>query len=170
MIHLFQSPLQASGNKLWGHHLEVPEAITEAFLATGSKRIVCTLNEQETFQGALTPIGNGRYVVKVNKKLQKQLGIKAGDVLQAVLLPDNSTYGLPMPLELEEVLVQEPEGKTHFEALTPGKQRTLLYIVGQGRHETERIERALVLVQHLLAQGGKIDYRQLHEDLRQTRE
>lgn len=168
MIHTFTAPLLPSGNKLWGHHLVVPANIADAFLATGSKRIVCNLNDTAEFQAALTPIGAGRYVVKVNKQLQKKLGIQQGDAVQATLLPDTSKYGLPMPPEFEEVLAQDTEGHGRFHALTPGKQRTLLYIIGQGTDADNRIHRALTILKHLEVQGGRIDFRQLAEDLRTT--
>lgn len=35
-----------------------------------------------------------------------------------------------MPEELEELLHQDEEGNRLFHALTPGKQRTLLYYIG----------------------------------------
>ncbi len=162
----FTSILEISTNKLWGAHLPLPDAIAQIFLAQDAKRVVCTLNEKVEFQCALVPKGGGIYCIVVNKKTRDQLGLKSGSSVRVSIRKDESEYGLPMPEELAEVLAQDEEGNRLFHALTPGKLRTLLYIVGHVKNTDARIARAFAIVEHLKANGGKINYRQLHEDLK----
>lgn len=164
----FTSRLAESTNRLWGCHFVVPDAIAQVFLANSGKRVVCTLNEVHQYQCALTPIGEGQWVILVNKALQKKLRLGVGSEVRASLCADTSEYGLPMPEELVEVLAQDALAKTLFEALTPGKQRTLLYIIGQPKQVDKRIERALAISNHLKSQKGKIDFKVLHHDLKST--
>ena len=162
----FTSILEISTNKLWGAHLPVPGLIAQTFLADDAKRVICTLNEKVEFQCALVPKGEGVYCIVVNKKIRDQLGLKEGSTARVSLQKDESEYGLPMPEELAEVLAQDEEGNRLFHALSPGKLRTLLYIVGQVKNTDARITRAFAIVEHLKANGGKINYKQLHEDLK----
>ncbi|HPI07060.1 MAG TPA: YdeI/OmpD-associated family protein [Saprospiraceae bacterium] len=162
----FTSILEISTNKLWGAHLPVPHLIAQTFLAEDAKRVICTLNEKVEFQCALVPKGEGVYCIVVNKKIRDQLGLKEGSTARVSLKKDDSEYGLPMPEELAEVLAQDEEGNRLFHGLTPGKLRTLLYIVGHVKNTDVRISRAFAIVEHLKANGGKINYKQLHEDLK----
>ena len=165
----FTSFLEISNNNLWGAHLPVPDLIAQTFLAEGAKRVVCTLNEKVEFQCGLIAKGEGSYCIMVNKKIRDQLGLKAGSAARVSLRKDESEYGLPMPEELAEVLAQDEEGNRLFHALTPGKLRTLLYIVGHVKNTDARIGRAFTIVEHLKANGGKINYKQLNEDLKKMK-
>ena len=162
----FSSTLEESNNKLWGCHFGVPEVIARVFIDGDDRRVVCTLNEKTEYQCALLPKGDGSFLITVNKKLRDRLGLKIGMKVSVSLKKDESQYGLPMPEELEEVLRQDEEGSRLFHALTPGKLRTLLYIAGHVKNTDARIARAVAIVEHLKANDGKINYRQLNEDLR----
>jgi uncharacterized protein YdeI (YjbR/CyaY-like superfamily) len=82
------------------------------------------------------------------------------------LRKDETKYGLPMPEELKELFRQEKEGDRLFHALTVGKQRTLLFIIGRGKNSDQRIERAITIIRHLKDHKGKINYRKLVEMMR----
>ncbi|MFN0175270.1 MAG: DUF1905 domain-containing protein [Saprospiraceae bacterium] len=164
----FNSVLEESTNKLWGCHFAVPKAVADALAGAGdSKRVVCVLNEKMEYQCAMLPRGDGAFVITVNKKIQTKFGLKIGSKISASLRKDESEYGLPMPEELAELLAQDEEGNRLMHALTPGKLRTLLYIVGQPKNSDTRLHRALVVVEHLKANKGKIDYKQLNVAVRE---
>ncbi len=155
-------------NPLWGHHIAVPEEIARPFITEkGDRRVVCTLNGQLDFQCALMPKGDGSFFININKKIRDKLKLKVGMPMQVALRKDESQYGLPMPEELEELLQQDEEGNRFFHALTPGKQRNLLYIVGSAQKSDTRIRRAIVVIEHLKANGGKIDFKMLNQALRE---
>jgi uncharacterized protein YdeI (YjbR/CyaY-like superfamily) len=70
---------------------------------------------------------------------------------------------MPMPEELEELLLQDPEGDMYFHELTPGKQRNLIYMVSKPKGVDTRIKKALVIVQHLKEVKGQLDFKMLNE-------
>ncbi|MEZ4918480.1 MAG: YdeI/OmpD-associated family protein [Saprospiraceae bacterium] len=161
--HRFESSLELSDNKLWSAHFAVPQWAVEA-LTDGEKdrRVVCLLNEKIQYQCALLPWGDGRYVISVNKKIQNSLKLKEGSRVEVLLKKDTSEFGLPMPEEFEELLNQEPEAKAYFDALTPGKKRTLLYAIAQPKRSEGRMIRALAVADHLVEQAGSIDFKLLN--------
>jgi len=164
--HVFTSTLEESNNKLWGAHFIVPDMVARIFCDGNDRRVLCILNEKIEYQCALLPKGDGSFLITVNKKTRDQLGLKPGSKVDVSLRKDESEYGLPMPEELAEVLAQDETGNHLFHALTPGKIRTLLYIVGNVKAPEKRIGRAIAIVEHLKKNDGKINYRQLNEDLR----
>jgi hypothetical protein len=163
----FSTPLEAASSKLFNWQLRVPADVTAAFLGSPTKtRVVCVLNGQDPHQCALTPIGDGVYVIKVNQGRIKKLGLEEGRKVVTELFPDDSKYGLPMPEEMAAVLAEDPEGDKIFHALTPGKLRTMLYVVSQGIDSDDRIWRAVQIIEHIKKRSGKIDFKALYQDLR----
>lgn len=131
------------------------------------KRVVCTINDTDhSFQCALMPSGTGEFIITVNKKKRDAIGVRVGDTVNVRLELDTSQYGLPMPEEFREVLDQDPEGDRLFHALSPGKQRSLLYLAGQKSDIDLRIHWALVIVEHLKENEGRIDGNKLHHELK----
>ncbi len=130
------------------------------------KRVVCSINGSESFQCALMPSG-GKFYIIVNKKKRDGLGIVAGDKVAVELVIDESKYGLPMPPEFREVLKQDKAGDKAFHALTPGKQRSLLYFLGNIKDIDKRIHQALIIVEHIKENGKVID-KILQEELKQN--
>ncbi len=131
------------------------------------KRVVCTIKGGEPFQCALLPSG-GNFFIIVNKKKRDALGIVAGDKVEVELAIDESKYGLPMPEDFREVLDQDPEGDKLFHALTPGKQRSLLYYLGNIKDIDQRIHQALLIVDHIKEHGKVID-KLLYQELKRPR-
>lgn len=117
----------------------------------------------------MLPAGSGVFVIAVNKTLRDTLGLAFGMQVQVSLKKDKSEYGLPFPEELRGLLQQDPEGSALFHALTRGRQRTLLHIVGSPRSSTKRVARAAAVVKHLKAYNGQINYRQLYASLKDPR-
>ncbi len=165
----FTSTLERSDNKLWGAHFRVPVEVEKKLIDKKSRRVICTLNDREEYQCAILHYRTRLPVISVNSALRKKLRLDFGSEVDVVLKRDSSEYGLPLPEELQELFRQDKEGRRVFHSLTRGKQRTLLYIVGQGKSADKRIERSLVIVHHLKTNKGKIDYRKLSQSLRPHR-
>lgn len=161
----FNTVLENTTNDAWGFCIVVPNEIAEQLIEGKSRRVVCVLNDSMEFQCGLIP-AKGRFVIGVNKKTRETLGLNTGSPLQVALRKDTSKYGLPVPEELEEVFRQDEEGSRLFHALTAGRQRTLLFIVGSAKNTDKRIERAIIIVEHLKAGNGKVNMKQLQESLR----
>ncbi|WP_266368241.1 YdeI/OmpD-associated family protein [Tellurirhabdus rosea] len=163
---VFSSRIQKFDSPLWGFHFVVPADVAGPFISGNDRRVVCTLNGRAEFQCALMPLSGGGFFINVNKKIRDSLGLAIGSEVQFTLKKDESEYGLPMPEEMHELLQMDDEGHRLFHALTPGKQRTLLYFIGSVKSMDRRISRALAVVDHLKITGGKVDFRLLNESVR----
>jgi hypothetical protein len=108
----------------------------------------------------------GEFFILVNKQKRTKLRIEPGDTVAVELVRDESQNGLPMPEELREVLNQDPDGDRHFHALTPGKQRSLIYHVSNIKDIDRRIHACLIVVEHIKRNEGKIDGERLYEELK----
>jgi hypothetical protein len=163
----FNARLENFNTRLWSYHIKVPARIFHAFKERGVKRVVCKLNDQVEFQCAIMPAGDEVYFININKKIRDQLGLKEGAKIMATLEPDESEYGLPFPDELKAVLEDDPEGHRLFDALTPGRKRNILHGVGQVKQTDLRIRRAIIMIDHIKANDGKIDFKKLSAELKQ---
>lgn len=150
---------------LWDYHIVVPNEIADQFVAE-SKRITCSIDGHEPIQRALMHDGSGGYFILLSKTVRKKLGLIHLQEVEVSLETDNSEYGLPCPPEFRELLDQDEEGNALFHALTPGKQRNLLYIIGQPKREETRLKKAIVILEHLKSTGGLIDFKQLMADFK----
>ena len=154
----FETQLITSGEKPMYHYLLIEKAWVAPLGFTGNvRRVVCTMNGEFSFQCSLMPNGRGAYYISVNKENRTRLGIIPGDTVHVELTRDTSKYGLPMPGELQEVLAQDPDGDRLFHALTNGKQRTVLYYVSKQKNIDRKIKAALIIIEHLKTNEGKID-------------
>lgn len=148
------------------YFLDIPRKIGKRFETDPkTRRVVCTLNNKHTFQCALMP-NKGEFVISINKPIREKLGIGDGDTVDVELVADTSKYGLPMPAELAEVLRQDRDGDKLFHALTPGKQRSLLYLVNIAKGIDRRIHTALIILEHLKDNDGKVIGDKLYEELK----
>lgn len=156
---------KSTGESGW-HYLPVEAKIVEKFAFKGKfKRVVCTINGSLSFQCALMPWGEIFYII-VNKEKRDSIGIEGGELVNVELVRDESKYGLPMPEELQEVLNQDPDGDRLFHALSPGKQRSLIYMISNVKNIDKRIHVALIILEHLKENGGKIIGEQLQHDVK----
>lgn len=152
----FKTELTISSTGSGWHFLIVEGSIVDKFQFPDKyRRVVCTINGSEPFQCALLPWGELFYII-VNKKKRDEVGVVAGDIVDVVLVKDESKYGLPMSEEFEEVLNQDPEGDRLFHALGKGKQRSLLYLLSRSKDIDTRIHHALIVVEHLKENDGNI--------------
>lgn len=162
----FRSEIVSSSEMSGWHLLRIPAKFGNKFeKKNGSRRVVCTINGTETFQCALMP-SDGDFVIIVNKTKRERLGVIAGEKVSVELKHDDSKYGLPMPPELREVLRQDPEGSRHFHRLTAGKQRSILWWIGKIKDIDKRINTALIFIEHLKDNDGKIIHDRLTEELK----
>ncbi len=164
----FQSIISSIGGHVWQVGIPIPDKISKELVKEGEKRVVCTI-EEERFQAALIPDGSGGFFVLLNKERRKKLGKDVGDTIEISLEKDDSKYGMPMPEEFQELLNQDPEGDTLFHRLTPGKQRSLLHIIGKPKTSNTRLTKAIVIISYLKSTGGMLDYKELNEAFKHNR-
>lgn len=152
-------------SNLWGHHLKVPGALVQDLVADGSRRVLCNINGKLTFPCALMP-QHGDYFILLGKEVRSKLGLRLSQQVKVVLEKDTSEFGMPMPEEFSEVLSQDQSGSRWFNALTPGKQRALIHLVGKVKNPDSRIRKSLAIMQHLNEVDGKLDFRQLNQTIK----
>lgn len=165
----FNATLFLLSSTVWSVGFEVPTQIATEYLEANAKRIRCVLNETVAFQCAIMPYGDGRYFVNVNASLQKEAGIQVGDEVAVHIEPDTSKYRLPMPEELQAIFEIDDEVDQLFHRLTPGKQRTLLHMIGKPKSSDIRIKKAMIITDYLRDVNGKLDFEELKIAFKQAR-
>jgi hypothetical protein len=162
----FVSKLDKFDSDLWGFHLEVPDDVAEHYTKLTGRRVVATLMGAESFHCAIMHWSSGRSFININKKLRNSLGLVLGQAVHVSLEADQSKYGLPMSEEFEEALRQDDDASEVFHELTPGKQRTLIYYADNVKSSQIKLRRALVVLEHLKMTRGKVDFKQLNEEMK----
>lgn len=154
--------LDMNASLAWFYALHVPAIEAQDFLEN-DRRIICTVKGHESFQAALMHKGDGDFYININKERRQRLGLKTGVPFEITLEKDDSKYGAPMPEELETLLEMDELGNQYFHQLTPGKQRSLLYMVAKPKTSDTRLRKAVVIVDYLKANKGKLDYKALNQ-------
>ena len=162
----FVSVVQKFDSPLWGFHTEVPHDIAMLFIDGDNRRVRCTLNEKVKTRSALMPPRQGWFLL-INKSIREELDLQIGSEVSITLEKDHSAYGMAMPEELEVMLNQDDAGNGYFHALTPGKQRSLIYIVSQVKNVDSRIRKSLAILDHLKEEKGALDFKRLNTKIKE---
>lgn len=163
----FTSPVRLFKDNLWNYHLPVPLPIARHFIQDNQdRRVVCLLNGQVKIHAAIMSKGEEGHYLMLSKELRRKLGVEVGSAVHIQMEKDTSKYGMEMPEEFQEALYADPEGDQYFHDLTPGKQRTLIYQVAKPKSSQKRIEKAVVILEHLRKMQGKLDFKILNQDFK----
>ncbi len=165
-MSVFKSVLANFNTKLWGHHFIVPQEITEQYIIGDNRRVIIRINNSEEIRSALMPINKVESFILVNKEVRTKHSLIEGEEATIEIEKDHSKYGMDMPEELNILFDQELEAKQYFEALTPGKQRALIYLVTKVKNTNSRLNKALAIVHHLKEVNGKLDFKMLNETIK----
>lgn len=150
-------------------HIPIPKDVYEVMNAVcEQKRVICTINSQERFHAAMLPKGDVHFIL-LNKERFKKLNLYEGLKVEVNLEKDESTYGLAISEEMNEVLYSDPDGNFHFQNLTPGKKRSLIHLVNKIASSQKKIEKSFIILEHLKNQKGKLDFKTLQEDFKNSR-
>ena len=142
-------------------YLEVPVSIAQPFYEKKQRRFTVTVshkNHEVCFPAAIQKRKH-LFLVMINKRLQQQLNIDASSAFTVQLEPDTSKYGVPMPEEFDAVLLTDNEAFDRFEALTPGRQRALIFHILKIKDTQKRVDKALMISENL--KSGLTDFRLL---------
>ncbi|MBK9592847.1 MAG: hypothetical protein IPO32_15575 [Crocinitomicaceae bacterium] len=69
--------------------------------------------------------------------------VEPGDSVNVVLTKIKSEYGAALPEFFKIFCEEDPEGSKLFHALTPGLQRSLLYLITKIKSENKQLEKSL---------------------------
>jgi hypothetical protein len=153
---------------MWNFRIVIPDDIFVHFKGT-DKRVSCSINDHTPIQCALHSNGDGTYYIMINKDLRKKYDLLDGDEVKVDLEKDQSKYGIYVPDFFEELCYQDPEGDAVFHDLTPGKQRSLLHLIGKLKSEEKQLEKALIIFDYLKSVNGKLDFKELNEAFKSNR-
>jgi bifunctional DNA-binding transcriptional regulator/antitoxin component of YhaV-PrlF toxin-antitoxin module len=167
-IELKTKLTKVKSSLMWDFRFPIDKDDAEK-LIDKDRRVICTINNELEFNCGFIPDGKGNYYINVNKEIRKQTGIEAGDQVSLTIIKDESKYGMPIPPTFEELLYQDPEGAAYFEALTPGKIRSLLYLIGKPKSEQKQLEKGLIILDYLKEANGILDHRGLNEAFKTNR-
>lgn len=152
--------LEKFESNLWEYHLPIPKEIANKFIEGTNRRIICTINDSYSFPCALMP-DNLEFYILINKEIRTKLSLTLGQEVNIKLEKDTSKFGMPMPDSFRILLDQDEEGRNHFNKLTPGKQRSLIFIVKKVKNIDSQITKGLAILDHLKSNNGKLDFRML---------
>ncbi len=161
----FETTLEDFESNLWRFHLIVPDTAAQALNEGNNKRVICRIEDADPYPAALMKTKTYWFIL-VNKKLKEKLLLNVGQKITVHLEKDHSQYGHEMPEELQVLLEQEEEANNYFKQLTPGKQRSLIYLVNQVKNSNSRLNRSLGIVSHLKEANGKLDFRALMDKIK----
>ena len=134
------------------HIMIVPQETVEKFAAfTGHLRIFCRFGNAAEFPCALSP-RDGEHCIAVSKKLMKEAGVVAGQLLSVFIRLDENN-GLSLPEELAEVLEQDEFGRKAYNDLNPGKKRGLIHYDSSSKNIDTRIKRSICIINKLKQQS-----------------
>jgi hypothetical protein len=141
-------------DKLKMHYIEL-NGDTLSYLNGGeekgkfNQRVIVKINQKVEWQGGVVALGEGKGYIAVSKARMKELDIHFGDEVNVEFTKDFSEFGHAFPIELNEILKQDPFAHERFFNLTAGKQRTLIYYILQMKTSDKRIERSLTFMHNL---------------------
>ena len=154
----------------WTSIIIIPQTIYQEMTKIASdKRIICTINNSLTFQCAMIPKKPFHYIM-LNKDKIKALKINVNDEILVEILPDKSEFGMEICEELQEVLASDDDGNLLFQKLTPGKKRSIFYMLSKTKNTQLKIEKSFVFVEHLKRNKGKFDFQIYQEDCKNFRD
>ncbi len=168
MTHKFQTTLCLSDGDLYHCFLRVPPEIAAYFIESGSKRLVCTLQNNLDYHCGLLHDGSGGFIVSVSGARRRSLKLEVGQLIDVALKLDNSKYGMPMSEEFRAVMEQDERAFSFFEKLTAGKQRSLIHWSDGVKSSEIKIRRALVVARHLVLQRGKVEFSLLAREIKEA--
>ena len=162
----FKTTIGRLENNVYTDHILIPKNVYDKLTLDGNKRVLCTVNDYAYFHAGLMPTGQGDYYIILNKARMKAFDLEVGSEVEISLEKDTSKYGMKMPTEFEEVLATDKEGTKWFEHLTDGKKRNLIHMVSTVKNTDLRITKSLIILEHLKANSGQLDFKELNEAMK----
>lgn len=164
----FSAPLEKHDSSLgWFYIVFIPDICIKEMGTDKSPRVKVIFNKKVEAHISVKSKGEDRYLV-LNSSLRKKLGLQLGEIVDIEVEKENSKYGMPMPEELAVMLEQDEMANQYFHQLTPGKQRSLIYLVSSLKSTDARIRKALGVSEHLIESKGELDYKLLNEKFKEV--
>lgn len=145
----------------WHFHIPVPLSVAEQMMDEQHRRVLIWIKGTGPYHLALMKSKEYWYLL-VNQELRKKLELDESNPFSVQIERDYSEFGHEVPEELQVLLDQDEEGNDFFRSLTPGKQRSLIYLVTTVKNPESRMKKSLAIIHHLKLAKGKLDFKQLN--------
>ena len=145
----------------WHFHIPIPDHVAGKMMDENHRRVLVWINDSGPFHMALMKAKECWYVL-VNQEIRTKLNLNEQNSITLKIERDHSEFGHEVPEEFQVLLDQDDEGNAHFRALTPGKQRSLIYLVTKVKNPESRMRKSLAILHHLKVAQGKLDFKQLN--------
>ena len=125
--------------------------------ALGSKvgvPIVLTVKEK-SYRTSAWPNGNGAHVIQINKTMQKETRLEAGDRMKVTLAIDDQPSPVIVPKDLKQALSINKTADKFFSALAYAHQKEYVDCITEAKREETR-ERCLSKTLCLLGEQIKL--------------
>lgn len=131
------------------YFIAIPTSVAEKFTKKGIKRCVCIINGKSSLHVALQSRKEEGYFIYISKRVLKELNLKKGITVRLELKEDESKFQFEESEEWNEIIETDPIAKDIFYRLTPGNQRSILYLITRVKSSEKRIERSLHIAEQL---------------------
>ena len=118
-----------------------------------SYRVKGFINEVSFAQIAIMPMGDGTFILPLNKEIRKQINCKIGDEVHIKVSLDKEDK--PLNAELLACIELEPHAKIYFESLPKSHQRYFSNWVDGAKTAATKEKRLLTIIESL---NNKWDY------------
>jgi hypothetical protein len=136
----------SNGEKTGWTYFDIPEAIA-AQLKPGVRKAYRVKGKMDSYQFedlALSPMGEGNFILTVNQKARKEIRKVVGDTIRVQLEVDERPMQLPP--ELVACLADEPEAAEYFYSLPPGHQRYFINWLNEAKTDTTKTKRLALAI------------------------
>jgi hypothetical protein len=135
--------LIVKSDPIWHACIEIPISDLQERNLSEEKRVIIAIQGVE-FQRALHSKKwmDNKYIY-LSTQILKQFNAVYGDVILIEIFKDSSELQAPIPEEWQALIWEWPEIQVHFDALSIGKRRSLLFAIDRLKSSDARIRKAL---------------------------
>ncbi len=153
----FEGTLRHDGTSLNWTVITLPFDPTKAWPKRQRLRVRGTINGF-AFRTSLFRARDGSYILLVNKKMQKEAGVRQGHIAQVMLEPDLEERPQSTPRELEKLLRQDRALNRFYEQLSDSMRKAIIDQVEQPKSAEARAGRAELWAERMLLgmEGEKV--------------
>lgn len=144
----------SQGEKTGWTYIEVPANIAQRLLPGNKKsfRVKGKLDQYKIKGIALLPMGNGTFIMALNKDMRRGIGKRKGAKLQVQLAFDKDEFVFNK--DFLECLDDDPAARTFFRSLTGSHQRYFSKWIDSAKTEPTRVKRITMAVNALARKWG----------------
>lgn len=126
------------------------------FQAKGHIKVKGTINGVE-FRSSISPRGNGKHYMIVNKKIQRAANVSRNDVIEVIMTTDNEPRRIEVPEKVMGLVNSKEEYKEIFKNLSYSKKKDFATMINSAKKESTKDKRLLKIEEELIRKGKKMN-------------